>query len=139
MSHPNPFDATTLADADEQTLELHRRLLVLELDERRELVIDHLMVRAMPVVARETVRRAAEAGLSRETTMLAGEEAAITLLMRLHTPAPLPVVTTLARTVVTLAVEARAGAGAADGSESADAGPPARRRHLRAIDGGRRS
>ncbi|MCW2982739.1 MAG: hypothetical protein JWR63_309, partial [Conexibacter sp.] len=110
MSHITdaPCDEAALAACDEETLERRRRALVLELDDRRVAVIDHLMVRAMPTVARTTVRLADAAGLPRAATLMAGEEAAITLLMRLHTPEPLAPVTELARTVAAVAIRAHA-------------------------------
>lgn len=136
-----PIDETALAACDEATLERRRRALVLELDDRRIAVIDHLMVRAMPVVARTTVRLADAAGLPRAATLVAGEEAAVTLLMRLHTPAPLAPITELARTVAAVAIRAHAAlAASASGADAAPAPAPPRLAHrrpdLRVIEGG---
>ena len=130
-----PWDAAALAARDEQTLERQRRALVRGHDDRRLAVIDHLMVRAMPAVARATVRLGDAAGLSRAATLMAGEEAAVTLLMRLHTPEPLAPVTELARTVVAVAIRAHA---AGTGSAPATAPPRLahRRPDLRVIEGG---
>ena len=68
-------------------------------------------------------------------TLMAGEEAAITLLMRLHTPDPLAPITELARTVAAVAVRAHV-----TGTEAlAPAAPPRlahRRPALRVIEGG---
>jgi hypothetical protein len=139
MNHHPLIDEAALAAMDEETLERHRRALVLELDDRRQAVIDHLMVRAMPHVARTTVRLADAAGLSRATTLMIGEEAAITLLMRLHTAEPLAPITELARTVSAVAVRAHVVApGAPDAPASAPAPPrlAPRRPHLRVIQGG---
>jgi hypothetical protein len=128
-----PCDEAALAARDEETLERQRRALVLALDDRRVAVIDHLMTRAMPVVARTTVRLADAAGLPRAATLMAGEEAAITLLMRLHAPEPLAPVTELARTVAAVAIRAHAA-----GSAPATAPPRLahRRPDLRVIEGG---
>jgi hypothetical protein len=128
-----PRDETALAACDEETLERHRRALVLELDDRRVAVIDHLMIRAMPVVARTTVRLADAAGLPRAATLMAGEEAAITLLMRLHTPDPLAPITELARTVAAVAIRAHA---AGPVPEPAPPRLAHRRPDLRVIQGG---
>jgi hypothetical protein len=130
-----PCDEATLAACDEETLERHRRALVLALDDRRVAVIDHLMVRAMPVVARTTVRLADAAGMPRAATLMAGEEAAVTLLMRLHAPEPLAPVSELARTVAAVALRAHA---AGPGSVPATAPPRLahRRPDLRVIEGG---
>jgi hypothetical protein len=138
---PVRYDQAALAAADEATLERRRWTLVRAADDRRQLLIDHLMTRAMPAVARTTVRLGDAAGLPRAAVLMAGEEAAVTLLMRLHTPQPLPPVTELARTVAAVAVRAHAG-------ESVPAHPTApvpapsaprladRRPHLRVIEGG---
>jgi hypothetical protein len=130
-----PCDEAALAACDEETLERRRRALVLELDDRRTAVIDHLLVRAMPALARATVRLADAAGLPRAATLLAGEEAAVTLLMRLHTPEPLAPVTELARTVAAAAIRAHGSA-----PMPAPAPEPPRLAHrrpdLRVIEGG---
>jgi hypothetical protein len=135
MNHRNdePCDEAALAACDEETLERRRRALVLELDDRRVTVIDHLMGRAMPVVARTTVRLADAAGLPRAATLMAGEEAAVTLLMRLHTPDPLAPISELARTVAAVAIRAHAA-----GPVPVPAPPRLahRRPHLRVIEGG---
>lgn len=131
LSPDFPRDEAALAACDEATVERHRRALVLELDDRRHAVIDHLMVRAMPTVARTAVRLADAAGLPRAATLMAGEEAAVTLLMRLHTPEPLAPITELARTVAAVAVRAHVTATA----PTAPAAPP-RRPALRVIQGG---
>src|SRR4051812_23769787 len=145
MTDPTPvrYDEAALAAADEATLERRRWTLVRTGDERRQLLIDHLMTRAMPAVARTTVRLGDAAGLPRAAVLLAGEEAAVTLLMRLHTPQPLPPVTELARTVAAVAVRAHAGSPVASGHPSAsqaaaEAAPRLadRRPHLRVIEGG---
>jgi hypothetical protein len=132
-------DEAALATCDEETLERHRRALVLELDDRRHAVIDHLMVRAMPSVARTTVRLADAAGLPRAATLMAGEEAAVTLLMRLHTPEPLAPITELARTVAAVAVRAHVTGTEALADRASAAAPPRlahRRPALRVIEGG---
>jgi hypothetical protein len=129
--HP---DTATLGALDEEALERRRRALVLNGDEARLAVIDHLMMRGMPTVARTTVRLADAAGLPRGATLLAGEEAAVTLLMRLHAPEPLAPVTELARTVAAVAVRAHA-----EGAEALAPTPPRlthRRPDLRVIEGG---
>jgi hypothetical protein len=134
-----PCDAAALAACDEETLERRRRALVLELDDRRIAVIDHLMARAMPVVARVTVRLADAAGLPRAATLGAGEEAAITLLMRLHTPEPLAPVSELAQTIAAVAVRAHAYGRTTAPPPAPDGAPPQfahRRPHLRVIEGG---
>ena len=139
MNHHLLTDEATLAAMDEEALEHHRRALVLELDDRRQVVIDHLMVRAMPTVARTAVRLADAAGLPRATTLMAGEEAAITLLMRLHTPEPLAPITELARTVSAVAVRAHVVAPVEPGAPVPAPTPPRlahRRPHLRVIQGG---
>jgi hypothetical protein len=128
-------DAAALAACDEETLERRRRALVLAHDDRRVAVIDHLMVRAMPVVARATVRLADAAGLPRAATLTAGEEAAVTLLMRLHAPEPLAPITELARTVVAVAIRAHA-AGSATTTAPAPPRLAHRRPDLRVIEGG---
>lgn len=140
---PVRYDDAALAACDEATLERRRWTLVRAGDDRRQLLIDHLMTRAMPAVARTTVRLGDAAGLPRAAVLLAGEEAAVTLLMRLHTPQPLPPVTELARTVAAVAVRAHAGSPAASGHPSApraaaEAAPRLadRRPHLRVIEGG---
>jgi hypothetical protein len=139
-STPVRYDEAALAATDETTLERRRWTLVRAADDRRQVVIDHLMTRAMPTVARTTVRLGDAAGLSRGAVLLAGEEAAVTLLMRLHTAQPLPPVTELARTVAAVAVRAHAGEpGAAPAAPGASAARPrlaARRPHLRVIEGG---
>lgn len=139
MSHITdaPRDEAALAACDEETLERRRRALVLELDDRRIAVIDHLMIRAMPVVARTTVRLADAAGLPRAATLMAGEEAAVTLLMRLHTPEPLAPITELARTVAAVAIRAHA-AGLDVPPAPATTSPRLahRRPDLRVIEGG---
>lgn len=143
-STPVRYDEAALTAADEATLERRRWTLVRAADDRRTLVIDHLMTRAMPTVAKTTVRLGDASGLPRAAVLLAGEEAAVTLLMRLHTPHPLPPVTELARTVAAVAVRAHAGdAVAADLAETSpsarpDAAPRLadRRPHLRVIEGG---
>ena len=135
MNHHPHTGAAALAAMDEEALERHRRALVLARDDRRQAVIDHLMVRAMPTVARTAVRLADAAGLARATTLMAGEEAAVTLLMRLHTPEPLAPITELARTVSAVAVRAHVVAPSAPGAPA----PPRlahRRPHLRVIQGG---
>jgi hypothetical protein len=144
MTDPTPvrYDEAALAAADEATLERRRWTLVRAADDRRQILIDHLMTRAMPAVARTTVRLGDAAGLPRAAVLLAGEEAAVTLLMRLHTPQPLPPVTELARTVAAVAVRAHAGEPGM-GHPSAPAPRTAsaprladRRPHLRVIEGG---
>lgn len=143
-STPVRYDEAALAASDEATLERRRWTLVRAADDRRQLVIDHLMTRAMPTIARTTVRLGDAAGLPRGAVLLAGEEAAVTLLMRLHTPQPLPAVTELARTVASVAVRAHAGEPGLADAATAPAAPPAqdaprladRRPHLRVIEGG---
>jgi hypothetical protein len=135
-------DAAALAACDEATLERHRRALVLDLDDERHTLIDHLMVRAMPTVARTTVRLADAAGLPRAATLMAGEEAAVTLLMRLHTPEPLAPITELARTVAAVAVRAHVTGTEAPADHASASAPDAsprlahRRPALRVIEGG---
>ena len=143
MTDPTPvrYDEAALAAADEATLERRRWTLVRTGDDRRQILIDHLMTRAMPAVARTTVRLGDAAGLPRAAVLLAGEEAAVTLLMRLHTPQPLPPVTELARTVAAVAVRAHAGAPVPDAPlasapREATASLADRRPHLRVIEGG---
>lgn len=136
-STPVRYDEAALAATDEATLERRRWTLVRTGDERRQLLIDHLMTRAMPTVARTTVRLGDAAGLSRASVLLVGEEAAVTLLMRLHTPQPLPPVTELARTVAAVAVRAHARDVVPDPPRPS--APPrlaSRRPHLRVIEGG---
>jgi hypothetical protein len=134
---PVRYDEIALAAADEATLERRRWTLVRAADDRRQILIDHLMTRAMPAVARTTVRLGDAAGLPRAAVLMAGEEAAVTLLMRLHTPQPLPPVTELARTVAAVAVRAHAGE-----PETAPVPAPSaprladRRPQLRVIEGG---
>jgi hypothetical protein len=145
-STPVRYDEAALAATDEATLERRRWTLVRAADDRRQLLIDHLMTRAMPTIARTTVRLGDAAGLSRGAVLLAGEEAAVTLLMRLHTAQPLAPVTELARTVAAVAVRAHAGDSAL-AHPAARAAPPGvrgrdaprladRRPHLRVIEGG---
>lgn len=143
MTDPTPvrYDEAALAAADEATLERRRWTLVRVGDDRRQLLIDHLMTRAMPSVARTTVRLGDAAGLSRAAVLLAGEEAAVTLLMRLHSPQPLAPVTELARTVAAVAVRAHAGAPVPETPLASAPGAAAprladRRPHLRVIEGG---
>ena len=127
-----PFDEAGLAASDETTLERRRWTLVRAGDDRRSAIIDHLMVRAMPMVARTTVRLGDACGLPRASVLLAGEEAAITLLMRLHTPQPLPPIGELAQAVAAAAVRAH-------GGDDPAPSPPRladRRPHLRVIPGG---
>jgi hypothetical protein len=135
-STPVRYDEAALAATDEATLERRRWTLVRAADDRRQVVIDHLMTRAMPTVARTTVRLGDAAGLSRASVLLVGEEAAVTLLMRLHTAQPLPPVSELARTVAAVAVRAHAG----ESVPVRPAAPPPRladrRPHLRVIEGG---
>jgi hypothetical protein len=141
-STPVRYDEVALAATDEATLERRRWTLVRAADDRRQLIIDHLMTRAMPTIARTTVRLGDAAGLSRAAVLLVGEEAAVTLLMRLHTGQPLPPVTELARTVAAVAVRAHAGepgTGAPPPPAPAEAAAPRladRRPHLRVIEGG---
>ncbi|MHB1569703.1 MAG: hypothetical protein ACYCXW_02645 [Solirubrobacteraceae bacterium] len=97
-----------LARADERALELRRHELVVNCDDAREPVIDELLRRGREIIAAETVRVGRANALAREQILEAGEEAVVTLAMRLRTPVALKPITPLARELANDAIRARA-------------------------------
>jgi hypothetical protein len=101
-------DPQYLARADERSLELWRHELVVNGDDRREAVIDELLRRATAFITRQTVRLGRDRGLSDPQIIAAGEEATVTLAMRLRRPTRLAPITALARKLAQHAILARA-------------------------------
>lgn len=101
-------DPRFLASAGERSLELWRHELVVNCDDRREAVIDELLRRGTATITSETVRLGRTNGLSRQQIIAAGEEAAVTLAMRVRTAARLKLITPLARDLAGDAIRARA-------------------------------
>jgi hypothetical protein len=106
MSDFDPLDDGVLLGLDELALEQKRYELVLNADDRRSILIEHLVIRGADVIVRVARERADAAGLSHEQLMTAVEEATVTLEMRLRRPAHLGSITSLASTIATDAVNA---------------------------------
>jgi hypothetical protein len=107
MSEFERFGEAALRGVDEQQLEVLRLRLVHEADDRRELVIDHLLLRGLGVITSVARQRAAAAGLAHEQLMCAIEEASVNLSMRLRRLEKLPPVTSIATKLAVKAVDAR--------------------------------
>jgi hypothetical protein len=101
-------DPHSLTAADERSLELLRHELVINGDDRREMVIDELLRRGAAAIADEATHRGREQGHSRQQIASTSEEAAAILAMRLRTTARLKPITLLARELTRAALGARA-------------------------------
>lgn len=87
---------------------MRRFEFVLNLDDRREMVIDEMLRRGIDVIASEARRLGTSAGLSREQIVVAAEAASVMLQLRLSRPGTLRALSTEARELAAEAVEARA-------------------------------
>ncbi len=108
MTSFESFDPASLRRLDERALELRRFEFVLNLDDRREMVIDEMLRRGIDVIASEARRLGTSAGLSREQIVVAAEAASVMLQLRLSRPGTLRALSTEARELAAEAVEARA-------------------------------
>jgi hypothetical protein len=100
-------DSRTLALLDDLELEDRRLAFLTSVDERSEVVVVVLCVRAVPVIELVCRERGAARGLGHDRTLLAIEDAAARLLLRLHRVVPLPPVGAIAAQLAAACIDSQ--------------------------------
>jgi hypothetical protein len=107
MPDPQRHDEVLLRRLDDLELEVVRHQFLLDRDERFELVLRLLVVRAVPTIERVCRERGAALGLNRSKVGLAIEDASARLLLRLSRPDELPPVGAIAAQIAALCADAQ--------------------------------
>lgn len=107
MRDPQRHDEALLRGFDDLQLEVVRHQFLLERDERFEVVLRLLVVRAVPVIEQVCRERGRTFGLNASEVGLAIEDASARLLLRLSRPEELPLVAAMAAQIAARCVDAQ--------------------------------
>jgi hypothetical protein len=107
MGEPQRHDEALLRRLDDLELELVRHQFLVDRDERFELALRLLVVRAVPVIERVCRERGVVLGLARPKVGLAIEDASARLLLRLTQPEELPPVGAIAAQIAAHCADAQ--------------------------------
>jgi hypothetical protein len=100
-------DEQALRRLDELALEEVRVQMVSDRDDRLEIVIQELVLRAVRAIESVCRTRGADRGLSREQVLRSIEDASVRLLLRLNRPDRQPAVTAVAADIAAKCVDAQ--------------------------------
>ena len=106
MEHDR-HDEYALPGLDDMQLEAIRSEMISDHDERLELAIRALVLRAVPVIERVCRKRGTDRALSRVQISKAIEDASVRMLLRLNRPDRLPPVTALAAEIAAACIDAQ--------------------------------
>jgi len=106
MEHDR-HDEHALRRFDDVQLEAVRSEMIRDRDERLELVIRALVLRAVPVIERVCRKRGTDRALSRAQISKAIEDASVRMLLRLNRPDRQPPVTALAAEIAVACIDAQ--------------------------------
>lgn len=107
MRDPQRDDEVLLRGLDDLELEIVRHQFLLDRDERFEVTLRLLVVRAVPVIERVCRERGVALGLGRSKVGLAIEDASARLLLRLSQPEELPPVGAIAAQIAARCTDAQ--------------------------------
>ena len=107
MARFDSHDEQAFRHLDDAELEIVRVEMIADRDERLELVIRALILRAVPVIERVCRRRGSDRGLTATQIQKAIEDASARVLLRLARPDHQPAVSAVAVEIATACVEAQ--------------------------------
>jgi hypothetical protein len=107
MRDPQHQDEVLLRGLDDLELEIVRHQFLLDRDQRFEVALRLLVLRAVPVIERVCRERGVALGLGRSKVGLAIEDASARVLLRLSQPEELPPVGAIAAQIAAVCTDAQ--------------------------------